>query len=78
MPFIASLSDIFGRPVCLVTSVGVFALGSLLCCLANGMGVLLVGRSFQGVGGAGIIILSLVIFTDITPLRFRPKWYGTV
>jgi MFS family permease len=78
MPSIASLSNIFGRPVCLVVSVGVFALGSLICCLAANIGVLIAGRSLQGVGGGGIIILSLVIYTDIVPLRFRPKWYGTV
>ncbi|KAK3933999.1 major facilitator superfamily transporter [Diplogelasinospora grovesii] len=78
MPVISSLSDIFGRPVCLFASLSVFALGSLVCCLANSIGVLLIGRSFQGVGGAGIIILSLIIYTDIVPLRFRPKWYGIV
>ena len=78
MPFIASLSDIFGRPVCLVGSVGIFTLGSVVCCLATGIGVLITGRSLQGVGGGGVTILSLVIFTDIVPLRFRPRWYGTV
>ncbi|KAJ9129343.1 hypothetical protein NKR23_g12557, partial [Pleurostoma richardsiae] len=52
--------------------------GSLLGGLARGIVLLLVGRCLQGVGGAGIIVLSLVIFTDIVPLRFRPKWYGTV
>lgn len=78
MPSIAALSDIFGRSLCLVVSLSLFTLGSLLCCLAGGIGLLLVGRCLQGVGGGGIIILSLVIFTDIVPLRFRPKWYGTV
>lgn len=34
------------------------------------------GRCVQGVGGGGIIILSLVIFTNIVPLRFRSKYYG--
>lgn len=78
MPFIAALSDIFGRPFFLILSLIFFTIGTLVCCLAHTMGVLLVGRSLQGVGGGGIIILSLVIFTDIVPLRHRPKWYGTV
>ena len=34
------------------------------------------GRCVQGIGGGGITILGLVIFTDIVPLRFRPKYFG--
>ncbi|KAH7303736.1 major facilitator superfamily domain-containing protein [Stachybotrys elegans] len=78
MPLIAALSDIFGRRACLVVSLGFFTLGSIICCLSRNLACMLVGRCLQGVGGGGVIILSLVIFTDIVPLRFRPKWYGTV
>ncbi|KAJ9130780.1 Major facilitator superfamily transporter [Pleurostoma richardsiae] len=78
MPFLAAISDIFGRPILLVASILFFTVGSAMCCSAHTMGVLLAGRSVQGIGGGGIIVLSLVIFTDIVPLRYRPKWYGTV
>jgi MFS family permease len=78
MPLIAAASDRLGRQVCVAGSVVCFTVGSVLGCLARGIAVLLVGRCLQGVGGAGIIVLSLIIFTDIVPLRFRPKWYGTV
>lgn len=78
MPFLAAISDIFGRPIILISSVVLFATGSAICCSAQHIGVLIGGRSLQGVGGGGITILSLVIFTDIVPLRHRPKWYGTV
>lgn len=78
MPTIAAISDIFGRPICLLAALLFFSFGSLLCCLAHEVPLLLVGRSFQGVGGGGIYVLCLVIFTDIVPLRYRPKWYGTV
>ncbi|KAI0021923.1 major facilitator superfamily transporter [Xylariomycetidae sp. FL0641] len=78
MPLIAGVSDIFGRPACLIASLLFFTAGSLICALAHSMQVLLAGRAIQGVGGGGIVVLSLVIFTDIVPLRFRPKWYGTV
>jgi len=78
MPFIAAVSDIFGRPICLVASLVFFTVGSVQCSAAQSMGTLLAGRCIQGVGGGGIYVLSLVIFTDIVPLRFRPKWYGTV
>jgi MFS family permease len=76
MPFIAALSDIFGRPVCLLTSLGLFTVGSVFCSVAHSLSLLLVGRCVQGIGGGGIIVLGFIIFTDIVPLRFRPKYFG--
>jgi MFS family permease len=76
MPFIAAISDIFGRPVCLLTSLGTFTIGTILCSVSKDLTLLLVGRTVQGIGGGGIIILGLVIFTDIVPLRYRSKYYG--
>lgn len=78
MPFLASISDIFGRPILLIFSILMFTIGSIICAVAPDIATLLGGRSVQGIGGGGIIVLSLVIFTDIVPLRQRPKWYGTV
>ncbi|KAI3398352.1 hypothetical protein diail_9444 [Diaporthe ilicicola] len=78
MPFLASISDIFGRPILLIFSIVMFTIGSIVCATAPDIATLLGGRSVQGIGGGGIIVLSLVIFTDIVPLRQRPKWYGTV
>lgn len=78
MPFLASISDIFGRPILLIFSILMFTIGSIICAVAPDIGTLLGGRSVQGIGAGGIIVLSLVIFTDIVPLRQRPKWYGTV
>ncbi|KAJ0100643.1 major facilitator superfamily transporter [Diaporthe amygdali] len=78
MPLLAEASNIFGRPTILTSCLMCFTLGSLLCSVAYNIALLLVGRTFQGVGGAGIMVLSLVIFTDIVPLRFRPRWYGLV
>ncbi|KAH9225158.1 hypothetical protein K456DRAFT_1852812 [Colletotrichum gloeosporioides 23] len=78
MLFIADLSHVFGRRPCLTISVAFFSLGTVFCCISHSIGLMLVGRSFQGVGGAGIIVLCLLIFTDIVPLRFRPTWYGLV
>jgi MFS family permease len=76
MPFVASLSDIFGRPICLLTSLATFTIGTIVCCVSHKLSTLIIGRCVQGIGGGGIIILGLVIFTDIVPLRFRSKWYG--
>lgn len=76
MPIICSISDVIGRPICLTFAIVAFTVGTILCCTAKGMAVMLVGRCIQGLGGGGIHSLSLVIQTDLVPLRFRPKWYG--
>ncbi|KAK7959292.1 major facilitator superfamily transporter [Apiospora aurea] len=78
MPVLASISEIFGRPLCLEFSLVMFTAGTVLCSTATGIPVMLAGRSVQGVGGGGIQVLSGVIMTDIVPLRHRPKWYGAV
>lgn len=78
MPFTAALSDIFGRSPLLLSSLALFAIGTIICCTALGFLALLIGRCIQGIGGGGIIILGLVVFTDIVPLRFRPQYYGII
>lgn len=59
-------------------SVTLFTIGTIICATAPNIGQLLAGRAVQGIGGGGIVVISLVTFTDIVPLRHRPKWYGTV
>ncbi|KAI1814155.1 major facilitator superfamily transporter [Poronia punctata] len=76
MPVICAVSNVFGRPACLIFALVAFALGTIFCAVARDVTALLIGRAIQGVGGGGIHSLGLVIQTDIVPLRYRPKWYG--
>lgn len=78
MPVIASLSEIFGRPMCLEFALFSFTVGTIFCCTATSVPLMLVGRSIQGIGGGGVHVLSGVIMTDLVPLRYRPKWFGAV
>ena len=50
-PFIAALSDIFGRRELLVPGILLFILGSALCGSADHFTQLLDGRVVQGIGG---------------------------
>ena len=77
-PFLASLSDIFGRQLLVLTSLLFFAIGSIICATSNGFTQLITGRVIQGIGGAGIITLAQVIFADMVPLRWRPKYFALV
>jgi MFS family permease len=72
------VSEFFGRQQLLILSLLFFMIGTILCAVANDFTVMLVGRSIQGIGGGGIITLSQVIFCDIVPLRFRPKYFAIV
>ncbi|KAI1870009.1 uncharacterized protein JN550_005599 [Neoarthrinium moseri] len=78
MPPMASVSEIFGRPVCLMASLVLFSIGSILCCAAHNVATLLGGRAVQGIGGGGIWVVSLLLLTDIVPLRHRPKWWSVI
>lgn len=55
-----------------------FLVGALIGALAKNFTYMLVGRSIQGVGGGGIIVLSEIIVTDLVPLRFRGNWFGII
>lgn len=55
MPFLASVSNIFGRPLLLMFSVSMFAVGSIVCATSHSIGQLLAGRSVQGTGAGGIV-----------------------
>ena len=77
-PFIAALSDIFGRQPFVLMSLILFTVGSILCGVSQNFTQLLAGRVIQGIGGGGIITLSQVITADIVPLRQRPKYFSIV
>ncbi|KAK5939254.1 hypothetical protein PMZ80_008557 [Knufia obscura] len=77
-PLIATLSDIFGRRALLTPSILFFAIGSLICALSHNFPTMLTGRVVQGIGGAGIIILSQLLYADLVPLRLRPKYFTLV
>lgn len=77
-PSIASLSNIFGRKYMIYWSILLFGAGSLIGALAGNFTVLLVGRTIQGVGGGGLIVLTEVVVTDLTPLQVRGQWYSMI
>ena len=55
-----------------------FLVGALIGALAKNFTYMLVGRSVQGVGGGGIIVLSEIIVTDLVPLKFRGNWFAVI
>lgn len=77
-PFLASLSNIFGRREVLFSTLLLSLIGSIVCGTAHDFTAMLVGRIIQGIGGAGVISLAQVVTADIVPLRQRPKYFSVV
>ena len=65
-PIVGKLGDLYGRSRVLVAVLIVFAVGSVICALAGSLGLLVIGRVVQGVGG-GIFPLAFGIIRDTFP-----------
>ncbi|CAD0099059.1 unnamed protein product, partial [Aureobasidium mustum] len=80
-PVFGSISGLFGRKPLLYVSLVLFFIGAIVASVAprgHGMAVLLAGRSIQGIGGGGIIVLSEIIPTDLVPLKVRGNYMSMV
>ncbi|KUI63648.1 hypothetical protein VM1G_10498 [Cytospora mali] len=77
-PGIAQLCNIFGRRWPMVIAVCVFALGSGIAGGANDTATMIAGRTVQGLGSGGIMLMVELIVCDMVPLRERGKYLGIV
>ncbi|MBO9578174.1 MAG: MFS transporter [Microbacteriaceae bacterium] len=71
-----ALGDRFGRRSVFLAGIGVFTLASIGAALSTDPTQLIVARAIQGIGGAGIMPLSLALLTDAVPQRRRPLAIG--
>lgn len=78
LPLIGRLSDLLGRVPVLVASLLLFGLGSLLTAAAYDLGVVVAGRFLQGVGGGGLVPVTLSLVADLWPPRRRGLPLGIV
>ena len=77
-PVLGSFSHIFGRKPLIYVSLALFLAGSIIAAVAKNFTIVLVGRSIQGTGGGGIIVLTEIVITDMVPLRERGKWFSFI
>jgi len=77
-PLFAQLSDLFGRKMPLLASLAVFFAGGAIAGAARSGSALIAGRSIQGVGGGGIMLLMEVVVCDIISLRERGRYLSIV
>lgn len=62
----------------ILTALLFFLVGAIVASVSNSFGPMLVGRSIQGIGGGGLIVLTEIVVTDLVPLRLRGKWFGII
>ncbi len=77
-PWMAKLSDRYGRRSIYVLDVALFALGSLTVALAPSFPVLLAGRALQGFGAGGIFPVASAVIGDTFPPERRGSALGLI
>ncbi|MCC5475976.1 MDR family MFS transporter [Streptomyces barringtoniae] len=75
-PLWGKLGDQYGRKRLFQTAIVIFLVGSALCGMAQNMGELIGFRALQGLGGGGLMVLSMAIVGDIVPPRERGRYQG--
>ncbi|MFE6944265.1 MDR family MFS transporter [Streptomyces chartreusis] len=75
-PLWGKLGDQYGRKRLFQIAIVIFLVGSALCGMAQDMAQLIAFRAVQGVGGGGLMVLSMAIVGDIVPPRERGRYQG--
>nr|PPQ57066.1 EmrB/QacA family drug resistance transporter [Streptomyces sp. QL37] len=75
-PLWGKLGDQYGRKKLFQTAIVIFLVGSALCGMAQNMPQLIGFRALQGLGGGGLMVLSMAIVGDIVSPRERGKYQG--
>lgn len=77
-PSWGKFSDIWGRKPILLCASSTFFVGSTLAATSVSIGMLIVARAIQGIGGGGLIILVNICIGDLFSPRNRGQYYGII
>lgn len=77
-PLFGRISDLYGRDRVFKAAIVIFLVGSVLCGVAPNMPALIGARAVQGIGGGGVMALSMTIIGDILSPRERGRYQGYI
>jgi len=75
-PLYGKLGDLYGRKIVLQSAIVIFLAGSALCGLSQNMFELIVFRAVQGLGGGGLMVVTIAAIGDVVPPRERGRYQG--
>src|SRR4051812_48877604 len=75
-PLYGKLGDLYGRKKLLQGAIVIFLIGSALCGISQNMAELIAFRAVQGIGGGGLIVLTIAVIGDVIPPRDRGRYQG--
>lgn len=78
IPLVGRVSDLIGRKTAFMICLGVFVVGSLLCASADSLTQLVVGRMVQGLGGGGLLPITIALVGDELSPHFQLAGIGIV
>jgi EmrB/QacA subfamily drug resistance transporter len=78
VPLYGKISDLYGRRVVFQFAIVTFLVGSVLAGLAQDMLQLILARGVQGIGGGGLIAMSMTIIGDVVAPRERGRYQGYI
>ncbi|MFC3652523.1 MDR family MFS transporter [Dyella humi] len=76
VPLYGKLGDLFGRKIVLQAAIVLFLVGSALCGLAQNMTELILMRALQGLGGGGLLVVTMAVIGDVIPPAERGRFQG--
>jgi EmrB/QacA subfamily drug resistance transporter len=75
-PLFGRLSDLYGRQRIFQAAIVIFLVGSVLSGAALNMPMLIGARAIQGIGGGGVMALTMTIIGDLLSPRERGRYQG--
>lgn len=78
IPIFGRLSDHIGRQWSFIASLAIFAVGTVLAAQADTLTAAVIGRAIQGLGGGGLLPVTIALAGDVLPRRMRLGGLGLI